>query len=85
MSSDLLDPDTVRLSGVHGDAINCAGVMNGFPCVDIDGIQRIISCPDTGSYSEANRHCLLYISRLMHLGFKINFRIPLEALEDGCV
>jgi len=77
--------DTVRLSGVHGDAINCAGVIIGFPCVDVDGTQRIISCPDTGSYSEANRHCLLPVSRLMHHGFKFNFRIPLEAQEDGFV
>ena len=42
--------ENVQLSGVHGDAIKCAGVIIGFPCVDMHGNQRIISCPDTGLF-----------------------------------
>jgi len=69
----------VNLSGVHGDAIKCAGAIIGFPCVDIHGKQQIISCPDTGSFSTANRHCLLPVSRLMHHGFKFNHAILADA------
>jgi len=75
--------ENVQLSGVHGDAIKCAGVIIGFPCVDMHGNQRIISCPDTGSFSTANRHCLLPVSRLMHHGFKFNYAIPAEAEQHG--
>jgi len=75
--------ENVQLSGVHGDAIKCAGVIIGFPCVDMHGNQRIISCPDTGSFSTANRHCLLPVSRLMHHGFKFTYAIPAEAEQHG--
>ena len=73
----------VQLSGVHGDAIKCVGVIIGFPCVDMHGNQRIISCLDTGSFSTANRHCLLPVSRLMHHEFKFNCAIPADADQHG--
>jgi len=77
--------ENVNLSGVHGDAIKCAGAIIGFPCVDIHGKQRIISCPlaDTGSFSTANRHCLLPVSQLIHHGFKFNYAIPADADQHG--
>jgi len=75
--------ENVQHSGVHGDAIKCAGVIIGFPCVDMHGIQRIISCPDTGSFSTTNRHCLLPVSWLMHYGFKFNYAIPADANQHG--
>jgi hypothetical protein len=75
--------ENVNLSGVHGDAIKCAGAIIGFPCVDIHGMQRIISCPDTGLFSTANRHCLLPVSRLMHHAFKLNYTIPAHANQHG--
>jgi len=78
-----LTGENVQVSGVNGDAIECAGVIIGFPCVDMHGNQRIMSCPDTGSFSTANRHCLLPVSRLMHHGFKSKYAIPAETDQHG--
>jgi len=80
-----LTGENVNLSGVHGDAIKCAGVVIGFPCVDIHGKQRVISCAlaDTGSFSTAKRHCLLPVSKLIHHGFKFNHAIPADADQHG--
>jgi len=36
--------ENVQLSGVHGDAIKCAGVIIGFPCVDMHGNCLLSHC-----------------------------------------
>ena len=74
---------TLNMQPAVGNVKRMTGILMGTETVDQFGKPLILVVPDVSVYDPKMSDSLISAGRLMEAGYKVNFRIPLEAITDG--
>ena len=78
-----LSGNSHRVKGVVGEPRDMRGILMGCETVDYHGKPVTLIVPDESVHDPSLCDSLLSAGRLMEANFKIQFRLPSDAISDG--